>query len=248
MITRGTKRRRTNGESRGPTYSKRRPATSTKDIQQDRKLVALQRQVTRLARADEIKYLDVTISQSISSASTATILNEMVVFAGDQSLRHEQREGQKIIMSSFAAQGIVNIPQGGLVPNDDNNRVRILIVFSPDSNSPLITQVLQDATVDSFHKIKPANPYRVVFDRTYNLQSTNHTVTATTSATPTDHWRLPVKFKVTFGTKGAKCTWLTSDLNIGPRQGSLTMFTLSDSAVPGHPFLRMHTRLRFLDN
>lgn len=219
----------------------------TKDTQQDRKISSLQKQVTRLARADEVKYLDVTISQSISSTSTATVLNEMVVFAGDQSLRHEQREGQKIMMQSFSGHGMVSIPQGATL-NDADNRVRILIVFSPDSNSPLITQVLQEAVIDSFRKIKPANPYRIVFDRIYNLQNSAHTVTATTSVTPTDKWRLPVNFKIRFPKIGAKCTWLTADLNIGPRQGSLTMFTISDSTIIGHPFLRMHTRLRFLDN
>ena len=245
---RSTKRARSaDGSGRATAGPKRRRPGVTKDTQQDRKLVSLQRQVTRLARADETKYLDVTLSQSISAVSTATVLNEMVVFAGDQSLRHEQREGQKIMMTSFAGQGMISIPQGATL-NDADNRVRIVIVFSPDSNSPLVTDVLQDATVDSFYKIKPANPYRVEFDRVYNLQNSSHTVTATTSVTPTEKWRLPVKFKIRFPKIGAKCTWLTADLNIGPRQGSLTMFTISDSTIIGHPFLRMHTRLRFLDN
>ncbi len=252
MSFRGTKRARTSdGSGRvtaraGSNFSGLRRKAS-KDVAQDRKINALQTQVTRLTRADEVKYLDQTYSQSISAASTATILNSLVVFAGDQSSRHQQREGQKILMTSFAGKGIVSIPPGALL-TDDDNRVRILIVFSPDSDSPLISSVLQDSTVDSFRKIKPANPYRILFDRTYNMQNSAHTVTATSNVVSTERWRFPVQFKIRFPKIGAKCTWLTSDLNVGPRQGSLTMFTLSDSAIAGHPFLAIHTRLRFLDN
>lgn len=222
------------------------------DAKQNKAIKKLKTEVKKLAVTIEKKYWDKQISLSVSSAPYIYPLNDLALFTGNQQDRHKQREGQSIVLTSFRLRGLVEIVQNAVSP-DLNNRIRLMIVFTKDSTTPVaITDILASNTIDSFKLIKPPHDYDVMYDRVFNLQNVeqNHYVGGNYAA-PTEKYRLP--FDIRLGTKkftksGIKCTWELGDATgTAPRQGALTLIALSDSGVISHPSMRAASRLRFMD-
>lgn len=224
------------------------------DRQQNKKIKSLNTQVKRLAKADEKKYLDAGISQSVSTTVQKYPLNSMAVFAGDNNLRHTQRQGQSIVMTSLRIRGLVQILPDALSP-DLNNRVRMMVVHTPDSSTPVnLSDILQKPTeIDSHYRIKPPEAYKILYDKTFNLQNIIPSAISggTRNATATEKFRIPFKInlgKKAFGKSGTKSTWIVGAGAVAPSRGALTLMSFSDSGTVSHPAVEAQSRLRFLDN
>ncbi len=248
--------------SRGANYSgltrdsARVTFKSNVDVQQNRKIKTLQTQVAKLTKGDEVKYLDRSFTNSVTSTGTILPLNNPALFAGAQQSRHEQREGQSLVTTQFLCKGLVYIDQNS-VSADSNNRIRILVVLTKDSTTPQnISDVLQATLIDSFNKIKPPHDYQVLWDKTFNVQNPGQYYAGQSGSaaisTATERYRIPFSIKLgskAFGSTGCKATWVTSDGgDTAPRTGALTMLMFSDSGVVSHPIVKARTRYRFIDN
>lgn len=246
--------------SRGANYSGLSRAntkaafSSNVDVQQNRKIRTLQTAVAKLTKGDEVKYLDRVFTYSASTSGLVIPLNDMQLFAGTQSVRHEQREGQSVVSTQLLAKGTVYIDQTATSP-DENNRVRVMVVLTKDSTTPVIGDILQSVNINSYNKIKPPHDYSVLWDKTFNLQCPAQQIpsafNSTSTVSATEKWRIPFNIKLgakELGKTGCKATWLTTDGAVAPRTGALSIIVLSDSAVISHPVVQGYSRYRFIDN
>ena len=152
------------------------------DQKQNKAIKSLAKKVSTLSRAVEVKFLD-TVTSKIDL--TTLVQNKHItdispwdsnsVVANAE--RNERREGNSVLIKSYSYRGIIHLPQNDSAPRAA--RVRLMVVHTPDSTTPVITEVLSTPTagndthiVDSFKRIKPANPYRVLYDKVFLLQST----------------------------------------------------------------------------
>lgn len=231
---------------RGVSGPQRKYIKKSIDAKQNKQIKKLKTDVKKLKQSEEVKYLDRPISFSPSTTPVLSACENLVVFGGNQSLRHEQREGQQITILSYRCKGMVQILPQSTSPDNDN-RVRLMLVLTKDSSTvSSITDVLQSNNIDSMHRIKPEYNYKVLYDRIYNLQNT----TGTNQSYGGNPFRLPIDIRLgkkAFGKTGSKASWEVLDQNISARRGSLTLIMFSDSAVISHPYVRMNTRLRYLD-
>ena len=146
--------------------------------------------------------------------------------------------------------------QGDTLDKTYECKVRMLIVLSPDSGYPLIAQVLEKPnSIFSPRKVKPENPYKVLYDRTFDLQSVTQVrghATTGVNVTSTEKFRHNFDIKLgakAFGKEGLKCTWQQGSTSIHPQQGAVTVFLYSTAADGAwKPQIAAETRLRFLDN
>ena len=246
--------------SRGANYSgltraaSKATFSSNVDVQQNRKIKTLQTAVARLTKGDEVKYLDRVFTYSPSTSGLVIPINDMQLFAGTQSVRHEQREGQSVVSTQFLAKGNVYIDQNAASPDSDN-RVRMMVVLTKDSTTPVIGDILQSVNINSFNKIKPPHDYSVLWDKTFQLQNPGQFFANASGAaaisTSTEKWRIPFNIKLgpkELGKTGCKATWLTTDGAVAPRTGCLSLLVFSDSAVISHPVVQGQSRYRFIDN
>lgn len=222
------------------------------DAKQNKQIKKLKVAVKSIKKTEEKKYLDTVRSLTISSTASSTDLNNLPVWNGANSSRHEQREGTSVVMTRFLMKGVVEIANSGL-SIDVDNRVRIMVVFTPDtSTSTSMTEFMESQSLDSYKKIVPIAPYKVLYDKVFNLQQYKALQGTPYPGGNTERRRIPVHInlgKKEFGKTGTKCLWLNSDLTARPpRQGALTLWLLSDSGVITHPRFVGESRLRFRDN
>ena len=140
---------------------------------QDKEIKKLKTQVKKLSKGDEKKWYDIDKpSTAIPLAGTVQPLLALDLWAGDNTLRQHQREGNTINITSLNIKGQVYIDQNFASP-DFNNKVRIMLVQMTDDNLalPALTDILEDPTGDraiySFLKIKGTRRFRVHYDRLF---------------------------------------------------------------------------------
>ena len=239
------------------TNSLKRHNKRSVDRKQNKAIKVLKTQVKALTKADEKKYKDEGILQSPSTTVQKWPINTFTVWGGtDNNVRHEQREGQSVVMTSLRMRGLVEILQNAASP-DENNRVRIMVVYSPDSSTPAnLSDILSNPTeIDSHYRIKPPEPYKILYDKTYNLQFPAQQIpsafNSSSTVTATERFRIPVRInlgKKAFGKSGTKSSWVVGAGNVAPSRGALTLMSFSDSSIVSHPQLTLQSRLRYLDN
>lgn len=223
------------------------------DCKQNRQIKALQNQVTRLSKGEELKYVDRGFTWSVANTASIQPMTNPALFTGDQLLRHKQREGQSVNTTKFMMKGTIYVPDAGLT-GDANNRVRMLVVLMKDSGViQSVGDIIENpGQLDSYLKVKPPNPYTVLYDRTFNLQNVTQVQTATNISLPTEKWRIPFSInlgKEAFGKTGTKATWLTDDgTTVQSRTGGVSIIVYSDSTLPSHPVVQGQFRWRFMDN
>jgi len=172
-------------------------------------------------------------------------------------IRTRQREGNSVVVKQVLVKGEIILPndQGTLTPLY-NSKVRCLIVRSPDSGYPLIDQILEDPNdIFSHKKIKPENPYKVLYDRSFNLSNITQVRGAATTGvntTSTEPFRIPLNIRLgkkALGKEGAKATWQQGTTSIHPQQGAITLFMYSDvsDTLQAKPVFTGRVRLRFLE-
>lgn len=225
----------------------------TVDRKQNKDIRDLKKTVKSLIETNELKYLDRKEDLSVSTTVQIIPLNNPTLWAGNNTTRHQQREGASFLTMSYRLKGLVKIDPDAVSP-DYENRLRMMVVLTKDSTTPAsITDILQTTGFETFHKIKPPHDYKVLYDRVFNLQGVIPSAISgsTRNATSTERFRIPFDIKLGkkhFGKSGCKAQWEENDGAVAPRQGALSLIVFSDSSVVSHPVVNGFSRLRFMDN
>lgn len=226
----------------------------SQDAKQNRKIKKLGKQVKRLSKADETKWLDKKQAGSISTTGTVFQLTALNVWSGTNVDKTYTRSGNSINVVDYKVRGLVQIPFSSVTPNDDDNRLRLMVVQIPNGDAvPSISEILEALTIDSFLKIKGNIRYNVMYDRTFHLTSLYQTSSGSSSAVGSSYepWRVPIKFslKHKLGKTGTKISYTqVSGSGDNAFENGMFMIALSDSAAATHPTISLNTRLRFMDN
>ena len=183
---------------------------------QDKEIKKLKTQVKKLSKGDEKKWYDIDKpSTAIPLSGTVQPLLALDLWAGDNTLRQHQREGNTINITSLNIKGQVYIDQNFASP-DVNNKVRIMLVQMTDDNLalPALTDILEDPTGDraiySFLKIKGTRRFRVHYDRLFNLQNVEQTAATTagmSATTSTEKYRKEFRVRAKVPKSGLKVSY-----------------------------------------
>jgi len=232
--------------------SKKRSYQRSVDKKQNREIKRLKTDVKLMKKVVERKHWDLTYSAT--AVSTTALKEGLTSFVPyntlDQARRQNHREGQSCCVTRIAIKGSVEMAQTG-VSVDAHNRVRMLIVHTPDSTTPNLTDIVEGPyasyDINAFNKIQPPFPYRILYDRTYNMQNG---IVATTY--PTEKWRHSFDIRLgkkALGKTGLVCDWTDGQANIqiAPDRGAITLFVWSDSALVTHPLIQYNMRISFQD-
>lgn len=233
---------------------------------QNRAIKKLKKEVKSLAKRDELKFLDVTVADQAISANIISPYQFDIAampawstnVANANANRNSSREGNKVIITRAHLRGTIRLDnvQGAVLDPTYDAKVRMIIVLNPDSGYPALDQVLENPNnIFSPLKCKPSEPYKKLYDRTFDLQSTTQVRGAATTGvntTSVEPWRHNFNIKLgkkAFGKEGLKCTWQQGSTTIQPQQGAVTLFVISTVAVATSykPSLDFYSRVRFLD-
>lgn len=223
------------------------------DIQQNKKIKVLQKEVNKLKNSDEKKWVDTVInSQAISTTTAIDPMLGLTVWGGNNANRQNEREGNSLVLTSLKLDGLVYIDQGFATP-DSNNVVRLILVQMTDDNlaAPNGSDILETDDVDSFYKLKGTRRYDIHYDKRFYLQNVEqqHTNAAYYSSTATEPWRKRFIIKAKIPKKGLKVTYQQGSVSgNGPVVNGFYLLSVSDSGVISHPAMKYHSRIRFLDN
>lgn len=222
------------------------------DKKQNREIKRLKTDVKLMKKIVERKHYDLTYpAAAVSTNATKEGLTSFVPYNTlDQARRQNHREGQACQITRIAIKGTVEMAQSG-VSVDAHNRVRMLIVYTPESSTPNLVDIVEGPyasyDINAFNKIQPPFPYRILYDRTFNMQNG---IVATTY--PTEKWRHAFDIRLgknALGKTGLKCDWTDGQANIqiAPDRGAITLFFWSDSTLVSHPLIQYNMRVTFQD-
>ena len=225
------------------------------DIVQNKKIKKLQTDVKKLKQADEKKWNDrVQNSKAISTTSALDPMLNLNVWAGNNTLRQNEREGNTIVMTSLKFDGLVYLDQNFASP-DSNNIVRLILVQMTDDNiaPPSGSDILETDDVNSFYKLKGLRRYKIHYDKRFYLQNPGQYFAnasgANATSTATEPWRKRFIIKAKIPKKGLKVTYSQGSISgNGPVVNGFFLLSVSDSGAISHPAMVYHSRLRFLDN
>lgn len=227
------------------------------DVKQNREIATLKKEVKKIKQAEEKKWFDMAKpSTAISTSGVIEPLLALNVWAGNNTARQNEREGNAINLLSYKIKGEVYIDKDFASP-DSNNKVRLLLVQMTDDNqaAPALSDIFEDtssaAALYSFYKIKGTRRFRVHFDKTYNLQNTNQTYSSSSAIMPTttEPFRKTFNIKAKVPKKGMKVSYSQGSISgNGPIVNGLFLIAYSDSGVISHPAMLYRSRMRFLDN
>lgn len=252
-----------------PGKMKRTRKPRSVDAKQNKAISQLKTQVKSLVKAQEIKSVDNLFAELIQNNSLAggakrIDLTHLAIWASDvvnaNSTRLTAREGNSVVIKRFSLDGMITLPSDSDSAGSDDPTydaiVRVIIVHSPASSTPDITEVLQDPNdVFSHYKLFPDNPYRMLYDKQFTLQSTTQVRgQATTGVTQTavEPFRRRIKILLNskqFGKTGIKVEYGQGNNGQAPVYGGLTMFLLStvSGATFIKPSIEARARMRFAD-
>ena len=240
----------------GKLYGKKRNYKKSTDAKQNKDIKNLKKDMKTVLQSIETKWFDSVINNSISNTATMIPLLAMPVTTGANDVNSNARSGNSINLLSYSFNGLVSMTNSSnpLQPNDRSNRIRVIVIHSPDSTTPVPENILDPIAydIDSHYKIKPEFTYSIVYNRVFNLSNYTQKYSSTTQDFPDEAWRLPIKIRLgkkAFTKSGSKSDWVTlaALTASAPARGALTMMLISDSSVPTHPFIKGRGRVRFDD-
>lgn len=224
------------------------------DAKQNKQIKKLKTQVAKLVKADEKKWYDTQVtSQAVSSSGAVNPMLGLNVWAGSNTNRQNEREGNTLVVTSLKFDGLVYIDQSFASP-DFNNIVRIMLVQMTDDNitAPNLSDVLETVNIDSFYKLKGQRRYKIHYDKRFYLQNVEQTASTTagmSATTSTEPFRKRFIIKAKIPKKGLKVTYSQGSVSgNGPVVNGLFLLAISDSGTISHPAIKYHSRMRFLDN
>ncbi len=242
-----------------------RRTRKTVDSQQNKKIKTLETKMAGLVKAQEIKSLDDTFaSEQVPSNSIGAYKHDITDIqvwdtnsATSNANRLQSREGNNVVIKRFSVDAMITLPESQVGNSDStyDTIVRLIIVHSPASAYADINEVLEDPNdVFSHYKLFPDNPYRILFDKRYNLQGTIPSAISgsTRNATAVEPFRRNVKILLNskqLGKSGLKVDYGQGNAGQSPVYGGLRMFAIS--TVSGltfvKPILDGRIRMRFAD-
>jgi hypothetical protein len=173
--------------------------------------------------------------------------------------RVDTRIGNSLLVKRFEMNGMISLPSnididGNTTPSYDTV-VRALIVHTPGSATPGLPEILEHPnSVFSQYKRFPDNPYRVLYDKQFDLQATipNAISGGTRNATAVEPFRRRIKIVLNskqLGKSGIVVEYGQGNNGDDPVYGGLTMYFISSVSGVGfiQPELEARTRLRYLD-
>lgn len=233
-------------------HYRRRPKTV--DAKQNKEIKVLKKQVKKLTKVSEKKWLDENGTYTISSTPFVVNLTAPDVYVDTNSNKHRTREGNSIVLTNMTFKGILQMqPAGTVAPLDASNRIRIIVVRMHDTPAiPSISDILQSNTMESFYRIQGNLKYTRCYDRVFNLTNLFQVSSGSSSAVGSSHenWRAQIRFslKKKIGKNGLKVEYAQgSGSGANPINNGFYLFAFSDSTAPQHPSMRLQWRTRFDD-
>lgn len=223
------------------------------EVKQTKEIKKLKTQVAKLRKADEKKWYDTQVtSQAVSSTGAVNPMLGLNVFAGNNTNRQHEREGNSIVITSLRFDGLAYIDKDFASP-DANNIVRLLLVQMTDDSitAPNVSDILETSDIDSFLKIKGTRRFKVHSDKRFYLQNTNQTYSSSSAIMPTnvEPWRKRFIIKAKIPKKGLKVSYQQGSVSGNNSvSNSFHLIMVSDSGVISHPAIKYRSRMRFLDN
>lgn len=243
---------------------KKRKRKSTVDRRQSKDISKLKEQVSLLVKTVETKCKDNTVDiLAIGTIPLKDPLTDLVVWdtnsANSNINRNIQREGNSVVVKSYRFRGYIELPHID-ISSVEIARARIIVAHAPCSEEAEYRDIIESLRIDSFKKVKPPNPYRILYDKVFNLQNTEQRkfhlsapVVNASNSTAVEPCRRNVDINLKFP-KGLQVDWLQGQTNSPPVMGGLCMYLISDqpsigppSYNPGSPHLVGYSRLRFQD-
>lgn len=237
--------------------AKPRKKASSVDAKQNKEIRKLKTQVRKLSKGDEKKWYDIDKpSTAIPLSGSIQPMLALNVWAGSNSARQNEREGNSINIVSYQIKGQVYIDQGFASP-DYNNKVRIMLVQMTDDQQtqPALTDILEDPTGDravySFLKIKGTRRFKVHYDKLFNLQNPQQERSNPDyrNTTAEENYRREFRIRLKVPKAGMKVSYSQGSISgNGPIVNGLFLIAYSDSGVVSHPAMIYRSRMRFIDN
>lgn len=230
------------------------------DAKQNKQIKKLKEEVKSLMNTNEIKHLntqfaDVDIN-AFSLGSFERGLTDVNPWQSNatnaNATKLTEREGDEILVKRIKIKAMLTLPQVG--PDETYDTiVRVLIVHWPTGNAALQEVVQDTGTVFSLLQNYPTTPYKVLYDKSFNLQNvTQFRVPTLGFTTSTEPFRRNLNISLgakQLGKGGIKCSWAGAGTS-APAQGAINMYCYSDQsqATFTSPFISGRARLSYMDN
>jgi len=239
------------------------------DAKQNKEISKLKTEVKKLVKAEEIKAVDnlfseLFINNSLPGGSKRVDLTAIAPWESNalnaNTYRRNHREGNQIVIKRFQLDGMITLPsdsdQAGNTDKSYDAVCRVIIAHTPASGFLDIAELLEVPNdVFSFYKLNPDNPYRVLYDKHFTMQSSTQLKTNATfyETAPVEPMRRRIKILLNskqLGKTGIKVEYGQGNVGLSPVYGGLTMFLLSNVAGATFikPDLEARARMRFADN
>jgi hypothetical protein len=236
----------------------------TVDAKQNKEIKKLKQQVKTLVKTNEIKHLNTKFNDvevnAYALGSFSRGLTDVEPWqsnaSGANATKLTQREGDAILIKRIKIKAMLTLPQNGPDATFDTI-VRVLIVHWPQGGNESMNEVLYNTgTIFSLLQNYPTTPYKVLYDKSFNLQTQTQPADSGQPtgviACPVEPFRRNLNISLgakQFGKKGIRCFWAGSTA-LDPAQGAITMYAYSDqSNVAGtSPYISGTARLSYMDN
>ncbi len=244
---------------------KKKFTRSSVDAKQNKEISKLKTQVQSMVKAQEIKstegsFSDAKVTSDVIGAYKFDFTDIQVwdtTSSSSNANRINSREGNTVVIKRLSIDAMITLPEDQVGFDDPtyDTMVRILIVHSPCSAYADINEVLHDpADIFSHYKLFPDNPYRILYDKRFNLQSIipSSISGSTRNATAVEPFRRNVKIvlnKKQLTKTGLKASYEQGNAGQSPVYGGLRMFAIStvSGATFVRPFLSGSLRMRYAD-
>lgn len=232
-----------------------RASKNSTNKKQNKQIKKNKEDLKKVLKSIETKYHDSKISQALSTAATMTPLLNVPVVTGANDLSAIARSGNSINVLSWSFNGLIQMQNSAITPNDATNRVRIIVVHSPDSSTPTAENIMAELAYDinSHYRIKPEFNYNILYNKVFNMSNAIQVQGTNFNTFPNfGSSQIPIKIRLKkkeFSKSGTKASWtqIGATSAVAPQRGALTMLAYSDSGAPTHPTIIGRARLRFDD-
>lgn len=227
------------------------------DRLQNAAIMQNKKEIKNLKKPVEKKFLDTTIYNSITTTTLSTVLNNVTPAAADGTVATNnaamsQRKGKDITMQSIQIKGVIFNDAANASP-DNNCAVRMIVCRFPDglvnSGTPISACLREvqgslDPFIYSLKEPYPKQPYDILLDRTYHLQSPYQNVE---QQYPVEPWRVKVNAFIKLKGKAQNARWADTESVSSPSNNGITVFLISNSGTVSHPEANLVCRLKYLD-
>ena len=226
------------------------------DVQQNRAIGKLTKQVAEIRGEREKKFIDTKIFNAINDTTVTTVINNVLPVSLDGTVASaskslSQRKGKRINQKSIHIRGVLFNSSITASP-DDWCTMRMLVVRFPDSvvtGSTPMSSVLRPITtgepiIYSHKEPQPRNRYDILYDRTFNFQAAYQSVA---QAFPVEKWRFNINTSIKLKGEAQDVRWGDTESTSSPNNNGLCVMLISDSSTVSHPAADLNIRVKYED-